>query len=446
MLLSFSVGNFRSFKGEETLNLLASKRLGETTNSPDCCAVPSTGEYALRIASLYGANGAGKSNLVRALAQLDQLVRDGTQPSKQIPYSPFLLDVDSRNQPTSFDLQFSEGGEVFRYGVCFDADRVYEEWLDIYEGKTEKNLFTRSNSENGTVQVTLGPAIRKGTLKKIHALAQVGARPNQLFLTEVLNLDNSEAQGPLFQLAVNWFKTSVQIIRPDTSYRMLAELIDKDEEFAKFIATMLREAGTGISNITVETEKLPKGKFPSKFIGKSGIVIGPDTFIDASGKDIIIIQRILALHDKSEGEAVNFPFGEESDGSLRLLHLLPALYFLAHGGGVFVIDELERSMHPMLARKFVEYFRNAAGESNSQLIFTTHESTLLDLSIMRRDGIWFAEKDPEGASHLYSLADFKVRKDLDIEKGYFQGRFGAIPFLGGIDRLIGEQCAAEAES
>ncbi len=119
-----------------------------------------------------------------------------------------------------------------------------------------------------------------------------------------------------------------------------------------------------------------------------------------------------------------------------LLNLLPALYKVKADGGVFVIDELERSMHPILARKFVEFFLKAARESNSQIIFTTHESTLLDLELLRRDGIWFTEKDETGATRLYSLAEFKVRSDLRIDKGYLQGRFGAIPFLGGIDHLI----------
>jgi AAA15 family ATPase/GTPase len=157
-------------------------------------------------------------------------------------------------------------------------------------------------------------------------------------------------------------------------------------------------------------------------------------------------RRITARHDTPQGDQVEFLFKDESDGSRRLMHLLPALFVLKTSGGAFVIDELERSMHPMLARKLVEFFINTANSLPSQVIFTTHESTLLDLDLMRRDEIWFAEKDQAGATHLYSLADFKVRKDLRIEKGYFDGRFGAIPFLGGIDRLIEEQSSAEAPS
>jgi AAA15 family ATPase/GTPase len=181
--------------------------------------------------------------------------------------------------------------------------------------------------------------------------------------------------------------------------------------------------------------------------GTTRILSGPDgeeMYIDATGKGIIKVREVQALHDVEKGEPIGLPLHEESDGSRRLLELLLALWDLVVKGGVYVIDEIERSMHPLLVRKFVEFFLRAVPVLETQLIFATHESTLLDLDLVRRDGIWLTEKDPEGATHLYSLAEFKVRKDLRIEKGYFHGRFGAVPFLGGIDTLIEEQAAAEA--
>ena len=179
--------------------------------------------------------------------------------------------------------------------------------------------------------------------------------------------------------------------------------------------------------------------------GRQLEVIGK-IFVDGSDKNTVKFRQINALYNSAAGDNVTLPLHEESDGSRQLLNLLPALYKLKMAGGVFVIDEIERSMHPILARKFIEYFLKAARGSNSQIIFTTHESTLLDLDILRRDGIWFAEKNEAGATQLYSLADFKVRNDLRIDKGYLQGRFGAIPFLGGIDHLIEETSRTEGES
>jgi len=460
MLLSFSVENFRSFRTEQTFNLLASRRLGECV-SPHCCEVPGTGEHAIRIASLYGANGAGKSNLVRAIALVDRLVRTGTAPGKQIPYKPFLLDDECSRKPTSFELQFVEGGEVFRYGFCYDADRVHEEWLSVYHGQKEKEVFTRLTNEDGRVDVSLGPTAteRVGVSQKIKALAQVGARPNQLFLTEVVNLYDPDAQGPRFQAVVRWFSSTLTATEADTPFGLPIQTIATNDAFTEFAGGFLHEAGTGISGLEVQTRPLATSDIlPSETVKKlvhdkmgGSILIlpgpeGEELIVDASQRDMFAVRGIAALHDRAEGRRVRFPLREESDGSQRLLNLLPALYRLTAEGGVFVIDELERSMHPMLARKFVEFFLKAVRGTNSQLIFTTHESTLLDLELMRRDGIWFAEKDGDGATHLYSLADFKVRKDLRIEKGYLEGRFGAIPFLGGIDRLIEEQAPAESNS
>lgn len=462
MLISFSVENFRSFKAEETLNLLASTRLGATRGSPHCREITGTGEHVLRVASLYGANGAGKSNLVRAIRLLEHLVLRGTPPGKPISYTPFVMDGESPNKPSSLELQFIEKGEVFRYGMSYDADRIHEEWLAVYKGKKEQNLFTRISKEDGTVTVTLAPTAKDTSFpQKIRALAEVGARPNQLFLTEVVNLDDPNAQGPHFQRVVNWFKSTLQVIEPDSPFGRLAETIATDERFVEFAGRFLREASTGIAGLDVQTREIPRSElFKSSsnvlenlldHLPQDGDIViqgpqGGEMFVDKSRKNVITVRNIGALHDSATGNMVKLPLREESDGSRRLLNLLPALYRITTESTVFVIDELERSMHPMLARKFIEFFLKAVRGADSQLIFTTHESTLLDLDLVRRDGIWFAEKGKNGATHLYSLADFKVRNDLRVEKGYLAGRFGAIPFLGGIDHLIEEQAAAEPEA
>ena len=454
MLLSYSVENFRSFREEQTLNLLASARSG-APEAPYCCEVPNTNEHILRVASLYGANGAGKSNLVQALAVLGQMVLHGTLRDERMPYKPFRLDDASPTKPTVLDLRFVAENEVFRYGICYDADRVHEEWLDAYEGKKERSLFSRRNAENGDAVIEFGPSA-KDIPSQIRSLADSGIRPNQLFLAEIVDREE-DTQGPRFRRVINWFKHTLAIIEPDARFEALVETIATDDKFAEFAAKFLREASTGIAGIKVETKTVSRKKLPplpEGLVDKFGETItidvghdGEEITVDASQKDVVRFHKILALHDTTKGESISFSLHEESDGSRRLLDLLPALYRLGAGGGVFVVDELERSMHPILARKFIEFFLKVADVARSQLIFTTHESTLLDLELMRRDAIWFAEKNDAGASHLYSLADFRVRKDLDIEKGYFAGRFGAVPFLGGIDRLIEQQTdSAENEA
>jgi len=459
MLLSFSVENFRSFKDEQTLNLIASKRLGTPANAPECVRLPDTDESALRVAAIYGANGAGKTNLVRALLHVERLVLRGTSPGKGISYKPFLLDQETQAKPSCFELQILEQGQVFRYGFSCDAERIHEEWLCSYDGKKERPVFSRTSAADGAVSVELGTtASSKDVPSRLRALAEVGARPNQLFLTEVVNLDDADAQGPLCRRVIDWFVSTLAIIPADAPFMMLAETIATDEAFADFAGHFLNEASTGIDGLRVQTKEIPRAKVstvPSEVWEKLfedlseddvAVLPGPDgaeLFVDGSKKDLIKIRQIAALHGTKQGESALLPLHEESDGSQRLLNLLPALYKLKSDGGVFVIDELERSMHPILARKFIEFFLKGGRSSNSQAIFTTHESTLLDLEILRRDGIWFTEKNEFGATHLYSLSEFKVRNDLRIDKGYLQGRFGAIPFLGGIDHLIEAETGAE---
>jgi len=454
MLLSFSIENFRSFKDEQTLSLIASKRLGTSSRSRECIKVPGTDESALRLAAVYGANGAGKTNLVRALILVQRLVLRGTPLGRRISYEPFLLDQETQSRPSCFELQILEQGRVFRYGFCSDGDRIHEEWLSFYEGKKERSVFSRTSSLKGAVQVELGPPpIGESTPPRLKSLAEVGARPNQLFLTEVVNLDDAEAQGSLCRQVINWFDSTLAIIEAGSSYMMLAETIATDEAFADFAGQFLDEANTGIASLKVQTKEVARSKasqVPSDAWEKiledlaEGEVAtlrgadGEELFVDGSNKDAIKIRQITALHETGQG-ITPLPLHEESDGSQRLLNLLPALFNLKSEGRVFVIDELERSMHPILARKFIEFFLKGARNSSSQAIFTTHESTLLDLGILRRDGIWFTEKNESGATHIYSLAEFNVRNDLRIDKGYLQGRFGAIPFLGGIDHLIEEE-------
>ena len=271
-------------------------------------------------------------------------------------------------------------------------------------------------------------------------LRRSAARPNQLFLTEVMNLDDAKAQGPSFRRTITWLTSTLRLIEPDAAFSPLGQAIVTDETFAEFAGRFLREAGTGIAGLEVQTTEIRRSDLPASVSG------GDEMFCEGTGKEVVKYRRINALHNLGKEQPTRFALQEESDGSQRVLNLLPALHQLKKQGGVFVIDELERSMHPMLARKFIEFLLKAAHGTRSQLIFTTHESTLLDLDLMRRDGIWFAEKDQRGATQLYSLADFKVRKDLRLEKGYLEGRFGAIPFLGGIDQLLEEETTAEGKA
>jgi AAA15 family ATPase/GTPase len=162
---------------------------------------------------------------------------------------------------------------------------------------------------------------------------------------------------------------------------------------------------------------------------------GKEILVDHQGGRVYHIS-VQATHEQEPGKEVQLELTEESDGTRRLLNLIPALHPTAFTGVVHVIDEIDRSLHPILVREFLEFFLKSSKGDFRQVIVTTHESNLLDQDLLRRDEIWFAEKDSTGATRLYSLLDFKVRNDLEIRKHYLQGRFGAIPFLGNLESLL----------
>ncbi len=460
MILSFSVENYRSFRSEQTFNLIASKRLG-VEDPTQCVTVSDTDEAVLRVSSIYGANGAGKSNLVSALRFVEKLVLKGSRPGKRIPRVPFAFEKSMIDKPSCFEIRYLSDGVVFGYGFACDSTRVYEEWLDVYEGKKARSIFTRVTDANDATTVKLGAAGKDGCSAKLKALTEVGARSNQLFFTEIVNLDDPDAQGERLVRAIKWFANTLHIIPADAEFAMLAEVMAEDNRFADFAGRFLKEASTGIDSLEVQIQEVPLSKIsnlPSRFVeeiipkleeGETAYLPGPDgfgLFIEGAKKEVVKIRRIAAVHQNRSGEPFQLPLGEESDGSRRLLNLLPSLHQLQSECGVYVIDELERSMHPVLARKFIEYFLKAVKTPSCQLIFTTHASTLLDLDLLRRDGVWFVEKNSESETHLYALSDFKVRNDYRIDKAYLQGRFGAIPFLAGVDRLIDRDANGSGES
>jgi len=166
---------------------------------------------------------------------------------------------------------------------------------------------------------------------------------------------------------------------------------------------------------------------------------GEELLVERAGENHYYRIAIQAAHEHRRGQLVPLDLTEESDGTRRLLNLIPALHDLRMRGATYFVDEIDRSMHPILVWKFLEFFLNSCSSGPRQLIVTTHESNLLDLDLLRRDEIWFAEKDQTGATRLYSMMDFRVRKDLEIRKHYLQGRFGAVPFLGNLDRLLEAQ-------
>ena len=348
---------------------------------------------------------------------------------------------------TSLDLLFVAAGTLYRYGVSVGEERIAEEWLVEVIGSRARTIFERVTNEAGEVEVQFGEVLNAS--EKLKALKTVGGPPGQSFLATIRTNLDIEAQGQDLSSVIEWFAKTLVLVGAGEPIGPVAHLLFGSEEMMQFASEFLWAASTGVSRLEATREEisigdllriLPPHSWPHVQDPK---LAGRLTVVDlGNGRELTIDRKeegqfhSVSLQSVHEGGSLEV--SDESDGTRRLLDLLPALYNLNAHGGVYVIDEIDRSLHPHLILKFVEFFISRCAGQNRQLIMTTHESNLLDLDLLRRDEIWFAEKDERGATHLYSMSDFKVRTDHEVRKHYLQGRFGAIPFLGDLDRLIRE--------
>lgn len=450
MLLQFIVENFRSFRTEEVLNMAPAKsriHRGHVVRA----AAPGRRVSALPIAVLYGANGSGKSNLIAAISFARDLVLQGTRGEAPVATIPFQLCPEGASAPSRFEFILKHDGVQYSYGFTTTRSEVREEWLFAVFEKQEVKLFER-RTEEGKARMEFGVRLAptKDDRQRLNFVA-AGTRPNQLFLTEA-NERNVDLLKPL----MHWFRDHLTVILPNTTYQPLALRAHDDKVFAQFLTDFLQVADTGVRGIDVFTEALDAERhfrsFPQQLSEKILEHLGRRTgqaIIVSGNKQYVVFRQdkdgaaqrvtLRTEHQRSDGGTVFFDVEDESDGTNRLMHLAPALLDLQSNEDVYLIDELDRSLHPHLTRLFVESFLKGVVEQKSrgQVILTTHDTGLLDLALLRRDEIWFVEKDQEGASHLSSLAQFNfpVRADLKVAKGYLAGRFGAVPFVGDVRAL-----------
>ncbi len=462
MLVQFTIENFLSFREAKTFSMLG---VNNDLNHLEHLGVnlAGKGKSLLPVAGIYGANAAGKSNLIKAIDFAKDLIVEGTRSGQSIPVSPFKLG-DYSQKPSQFEFIFTYQNTLYSYGFKLNSSQILEEWLygTPPEKKREILYFERTTSEQKETIVEYGATLRgRGeNNKQFLDFISKGTRSNQLFLTEAVER-NVNLLIPIF----DWFKKVLTIIPAESDYTDLEIGILGSIEFTTFLSDFLKFAGTGIDSIGLDEVTLD---FDSHFpempksmreklnqqlaeAGANSVVMIENSLrkkrylLMKGEQEKINLMQIKTKHRHENGQLVDFSIDEESEGTQRLINLIPVLFVLRKNPEkVILLDELDRRLHPLLSRQFLEFFLQCKTEnSRSQLIFTTHDSNLLDLDILRRDEIWFVEKNQQGVSHLYSLAEFKIRPDLKIEKGYLNGRFGAIPFFGDIHSLGWVDCQAE---
>ncbi|HET7461357.1 MAG TPA: ATP-binding protein [Longimicrobium sp.] len=408
MLMRFRAENFRAIKDEQELSLVAS---AFSEHEESLVRVPQYDLELLRVAGAYGANASGKSTLVEAIGFMQAAVRDSQtrwEPQAGVRRVPFAFDPACADAPSTFAVDLLLDGVRYEYGFVADSLRVREEWLFAWPKGRRQEWFTRDADRDEEFAFS---RLLSGENRAIGALT----RPNSLFLSAAAQ-NNHEMLSPVHQ----WFAQQLLVVG-DWTRGALAMLVSqrcRDAAYRENVFQLLKTADLGISGLELTEDE--GGPTMSRLFGAVAGLFG-----DGNLRDIRL------LHRTGEGGEVALPFSDESAGTRALFGLAGAIVDVLSSGGTLVVDELDRSLHPHLSTHIVRTFNDpVANPRNAQLVFNTHDTNLLDAGILRRDQVWFTEKGGDGATHLFPLTDFRARKYENLERGYLQGRYGAVPSLG----------------
>ncbi|SHK79974.1 hypothetical protein SAMN02745216_04092 [Desulfatibacillum alkenivorans DSM 16219] len=420
MLIEFSVTNYRSFLGTQCLSMAAGSKADHLKENT--FVSPINGNLRLlRSAVIYGPNAAGKSNLVSALEFMREFVLNSSkekQEGEPIGRVPFLFDSEAKSWPSEFEVFFIQDSVRYQYGFSCTESRVTGEWLLAYPGNRAQRWFERAfDPKAGKDEWYFGSHLTGPKKTWMES-----TRSNALFLSTAVQL-NSEKLKPVFQ----WFKKLAVIghgaIMGDSFTVECCEDADKKRRILSFI----QNADIQISDIMVEEEKISFEDFP--FPKDMPNEVQRVLKKDLDGRTI----KNVAFKHKAANSSddVIMDIENESDGTLKLFSYAGPLMDVMEKGRVLVVDEFNNSFHPLIIQYLLSIIHNdEMNKANGQLIFTTHDTSLLDQDILRRDQIWFMEKDDNQASTLYSLLEFKPRNKEALRKGYLQGRYGALPYIG----------------
>ena len=418
MLIEFTVKNYRSIKEEQVFSMVKAK--GDELESTNSFQPSSPASITLlRSAAIYGANAAGKSNIIRAMMEMESIIQSSasfSQEGDEISVTPFLFDESSPSEPTEFEMIFISEGVRYQFGFCATKTQIVEEWLIAYPKGRAQRWYSRGFND-GTDKYEYKFS---DFLLGQKSVWQNATRSNALFLSTAVQL-NSEQLKPVF----NWFK---ETLRPSNvggwGAGFTTFLCEKELSKAK-VLEFLQAADFDIHDIRVDKDKFDPDSLPIDF---------PNSVRETLIKDMKDreITDIKTIHKSKSGNLVSLDFDEEADGTKKLFSFAGPWIDALEKGRVLVIDELHNSLHPKMVRYLVNLFHNEkTNPNNAQLIFTTHETSILSQDNFRRDQIWFCEKDEDQATTLYPLTDFSPRKDREnIELGYLSGRYGALPFIG----------------
>lgn len=394
MILEFSISNYMSFKEKVTFSMLANSSKGLDDNY-----IIVNDRKILKTGAIYGANASGKSNLFKALQTISLMLKNSNNIdiNATLPIIPFKFDNDYITKASEFEIKFIINNIRYVYGFIADKNKIYDEYLYNYPNNRETKIFDRTNVKEYTY-----PQKDEKILKEIEEKNS----QNKFFLATATNW-NYEKTKPAYDFLTNGIITFFNM---EELKNIAFNIYDNnDNNLKNFALNFLKKA-----DLNIEDYKISSMSIPEEFLKNTRVSV--KTY------------QILFKHIGSDNY---LSFDEESLGTQIVFTFIPFIANTLNKQKVLIVDELDKSLHPFLVQYIVEMFNNPEINKNgSQLIFNTHDTNLLNLNILRRDQIWFTEKNNEtGESSLYSLSDFSVRKKEIVEKGYMLGRYGAVPFI-----------------
>lgn len=442
MLLQISFKNFKCFKDEVKMSLVASNYDKTTREEQNIIPIDKFGLKLLKSAIIYGANASGKTKMIEALGFMRHFILNSSKESQideLIQVKPFLLSSETISEPSVFEIIFIHRNTMYRYGFEVDIEKVHSEWLYQKTNTKEVELFFRDFQSFD---------IHKTKFKVSDLIANDRIRPNALLLSVAASW-NDKLAIKIF----DWFKNCniISGLREEGYEGYSMARIQKNKENKSEAIKYLRNADLGIEDLNIKT--IDFDNLPSEI---------PDAIKEVirkrrkENKDLEFLSDVITYHKRFDSNNLFEDFVEfsmdddESSGTKKYFALSGPILETLKNGEILIVDELANKLHPNLTCKLVEIFNSREkNPKNAQIIFNTHDTNLLSSGLFRRDQIWFTEKNRYGASTIYSLSDFKsvekhslhedfngVRKEEDYEKNYIKGKYGAIPYLGDFEKLL----------
>lgn len=409
----------------------------------------------LKVAALYGANGSGKSNLLNALRFLKDLVAGKHNILVNSKQDKFKLSEEYQKKDSVFELEIELEGEVYFYKVSINNSRIVDESLYKTDLAKDILIFSRKyDKKKNKNTVKLSDKYTRSEKDKVYVDVL-----SDLLTSKELFLSFSKARERYKEIRIvyEWIRKRLVVIFPTYKQNGLTKIYYESKQDKNRLNELIRALDTGIYSLDLETIPVNREEIADpgilnaidevEFDNEKIVTVMLSNSTDGivlMEENEVIIKTLIANHQNEKGELIAFDLKQESDGTQRLIDLIPLAIILSEKCTI-LIDEIDRSIHPYLIKGFINKIVNHSNLTG-QLIFSTHESNLLDLKIFRQDEIWFVEKDKFHSTQLYPLSDYNPRYDLDIRKGYLNGRFGAIPFLANLDAINWNDNLAEKET